>query len=292
MRLIKFTKAHLLMLSISLIIFFVFGFIYHQTNIIEGIEKGAVDFRFFLKDPSQRSRKIQDGVRVYKRNPKAREDIIILGIDLNTIRSFSEAGITWPFPWNIHAKFTKYVGSGNPLAIFFDIMFVDHKPYKEEFADAIKKADNVFLDFAFEVEEVDKKIPDISERMEVLNRLRFSVDPKDDTVAWVEDVEPPIPILARVARGIGCANVKLDPQDPTVRKLPMIVKYNGFYYPSIDMVIIMHYYGIGKEDIEIDIGKYIKFKNLPVEKMVKPNKKREIIVPIDRQGFKIGRAHV
>ncbi|MDY6934263.1 MAG: adenylate/guanylate cyclase domain-containing protein [Spirochaetota bacterium] len=281
----KFTKNQLIALLITLIIFLMFVFIYSKTNLFDGLEKGAIDFRYFLRDPSEKSKKIREGVRRYKKNPRARDDIIILGIDLNTIRSFAEEGNYWPFPWNIHAKFTRYVGSGNPLAIFFDIMFVDHKPHKEEFARSIRSAKNVFLDYAFESEEVDKKISDIEERKKLLDRLRFPLDPNDNLPPWVEDVEPPIPILSSAARGIGCANIRPDPTDPTIRKLPMIIKFNGFYYPSVDMVIVMHYYGIGKNDIEIKIGKHIKLKNLPIEKMAKPNEAREISIPIDREGF-------
>ncbi|MDY6969157.1 MAG: adenylate/guanylate cyclase domain-containing protein [Spirochaetota bacterium] len=281
----KFNRNHIFALSISLFIFMLLTILYKYTNIIDGIEKGAIDFRFFLRDPSERSKKIQDGVREYKPNPRARKDIIILGIDLNTIRSFGEEGISWPFPWNIHAKFTRYVGSGNPAAIFFDIMFVDHKPYEKELADAIKEAKNVFLDYAFETIEVDKKISDIAEREIILNKIRFPLDPDDKTPAWVEDVEPPTPLLASAAKGIGCANIRPDPIDPTIRKLPMIIKYNNYYYPSIDLVIVMHYYGIGKDDVEIKMGKFLKLKNLPLEKMAKPNPKREISVPIDDMGF-------
>jgi adenylate cyclase len=65
----------------------------------------------------------------------------------------------------------------------------------------------------------------------------------------------------------------------------MFNKFNGYYYPSIDLILVMHYYGIGKDDLEIKMGKYIKLKNVPPEKMAKPNEDREITIPIDKAGF-------
>jgi CHASE2 domain-containing sensor protein len=56
-----------------------------------------------------------------------RNDIIIVGIDENTLREFDSKGIQWPFDWRVHAKVTDYLTTGNPLAIFFDIVFLEHK---------------------------------------------------------------------------------------------------------------------------------------------------------------------
>ena len=280
----KFNKSQFFALLISIILFIIIAFLYSQTIFFDKTELGAVNFRFFLRDPSERAKKIQDGVRLTKKNPKARDDIIILGIDLNTIRSFVENGILWPFPWNVHAKFTRYVSSGNPLAIFFDIMFVDHKPHEEDLANAIRDAKMVFLDYPFETEEKDVKPSDLEERVAILNKFRLPVDPEDRSLQWIEEVEPPTPLLSRAAEGLGFANVLTDP-DGVNRKMPLLIKFNGYYYPSIDLVLVMHYYGIGKEDLEIKMGEYIKLKNVPLEKMAKPTEEREIVIPIDKLGF-------
>jgi len=281
----KFEKNHLIGLGITLLFFLVIIFLYSQTRLFDGLESGSIDFRFYLRDPSQKTEKLQEGVQLGSRNPKAREDIIILGIDESTIRTFSEQGIRWPFSWDMHAKFTRFVSSGNPQSIFFDIMFLDHKEHETEFAEAIRESGNVFLDFPFETEEVHVKYSDIDERMEILNQYRFPVDPDDTKMPWVEEAVPPTPMLARAAEGIGYANIKPDVSDKVNRQLPVIIKYRGFYYPSIDLVIVMHYYGITKDDVEIQIGKYVKLKNIPPEKMAKPSSDGTITIPIDDEGF-------
>ncbi len=277
-------KNHFVSFIISICLFAALGFVYTQTRIFDGLENGAVNFRFFLRDPSEKAKKLQEGVRITKKNPRSRDDIIILGIDENTIREFTSQKIHWPFSWDIHSKFTRYVATGNPKAIFFDIMFIDHKKYEEEFADSIREAGNVFLDFPFETEEVDVKYADTNDRMSILNRLRFSVDPNDSSYEWAEEAVPPTPRLAEAAKGIGYANIRPD-ADSINRKLPVVIKHKGFYYPSIDLVLTMHYFGVGAKDVEIRMGKYVKLKNLPAEKMKKPNPERELRIPIDSEGF-------
>lgn len=277
-------KNHIIAFIISISLFLVLAFVYTQTRILDGLENGAVNFRFFLRDPSEKAKKLQEGVRVTKKNPRSRDDIIILGIDENTIREFTGHKIHWPFPWDIHAKFTRYVATGNPRAIFFDIMFLDHKKKEQELADAIREAGQVFLDFPFETEEVDVKYADTEERMSILNRVRFPVDPADTSYEWAEEAVPPTPKLASAAMGIGYANIRPDP-DSVNRKLPVVIKHKGYYYPSIDLVLTMRYFGIAARDVEIKMGKYVRLMNLPAEKMKKPNPGREIRIPIDKEGF-------
>ena len=81
--------------------------------------------------------------------------------------------------------------------------------------------------------------------------------PEDNQKSWIEEIVPIIPILSDSARGVGFANVKTDP-DHVVRKMPMIIKFEKYYYPGIDLILVMHYFNITKEDVEIKIGKYIQ----------------------------------
>ncbi len=271
-------------LFITISVFIVMVVMFTQTALLTGLEWGSIDFRFFVRDPSQKTVKLEEGVKMNHINPRARKDIVIIGIDESTIREFSDQGIQWPFPWDIHARLTRFISTGKPLAILYDIMFLDHKPGEAELAKAIKESDAVFLDYPFENEEVDVAYNDQEERLALLNKVTFPVDPKDRTEQLVADVTPPTPELIRASRGIGFANV-FPERDRINRTIPLIIKYNGLYYPNIDLLVVMHYYGIGVENVEIKVGKFIKLKNLPKEKMAKPNDKREIVIPIDDNGF-------
>lgn len=269
---------------IAVSVFIIMVIIFTQTTMLSGLEWGSIDFRFYIRDPSQKTVKLEEGVKMNRINPRARKDIVIIGIDESTIREFSDQGIQWPFPWTVHAKLTKFISSGKPLAILYDIMFLDHKPGESDLAKAIKESDVAFLDYPFETEEVDVPYNDQKERIELLNRVKFPVDPQDHNDQLISDVTPPTPDLIKSAKGIGFANV-FPGRDRINRTIPLVIKYNNTYYPNIDLSIVMHYFGISQKDVEIKIGKYVKLKNLPKEKMAKPNDRREIVIPIDDYGF-------
>ncbi|HPF04439.1 MAG TPA: adenylate/guanylate cyclase domain-containing protein [Spirochaetota bacterium] len=271
-------------LFISFFVFLIITVLFTQTTILSGLEWGSIDFRFYLRDPSQASVKLEEGVRMNKINPRARKDIIIIGIDEGSIREFSDQGIQWPFPWEIHARVTRYLATGNPLAILYDIMFLDKKDGEMELAESLKQLKVGFLDYPFETKEVDVAYNDIDERIKLLNQVRFPIDPSDKLEQLVEEVTPPTPDLIKASKGLGFANV-FPGRDGINRTVPLIVKYNGWYYPNIDLVIVMHYFGITQSDVEVKMGHYIKLKNLPAEKMARPNTSREISIPIDEYGF-------
>ena len=267
---------------VSISIFVVIFILFTQTLILTGLEWNAIDFRFFLRDPSEKPEKL-GSVKIGKVNQKARNDIIIIGIDESTVREFSDNGIQWPFPWKIHAKLTDNLSAGNPLAILFDIMFLDHKPGETELAKALQDSNNSFVDYPFEATEIDYPYADHDERVMLFDNVKFPLDPKDDYIQRVQDVTPPTPAIIKASKGIGFANI-FPERDGIDRTMPLIMKYKGSYYPNIDLIVAMHYYGIGVDDVEIKIGKYIKLKNLPKEKMYRPNNKREIMIPINEFG--------
>ncbi len=284
MAIMKLEKNHLVGFLLTIAVFAIVAVLLLFTTILDRMELGANNFMFFLRDPAEKSQVIQKGAELRLPNKRARKDIIIIGIDERTIRHFSDQGIQWPFPWDIHAKFISYVGSGKPLAILFDVMFLDHKDDEDKLAAAIKKAGNVFLDFPFETQRVDKEYNDQDKRITYMERIRFPADPSDNTPHMVEEAVPPTPDLSRAARGIGFANI-FPGADNIIRTMPLLIKWNGWYYPNIDLLVVMQYYGIGPKDVEIKWGKHIKLKNLPAGKMARPNRAGEIVIPIDKRGF-------
>ena len=285
----KFDRNRLIGFLISIVIMAIVAVIYSQTILMDGMEFGAYNQRFILRDPSEKEKKLSDAAKFIKMNPRARKDIIILGIDENTIRDFAEKGKQWPFKWDDHAKFTNYISSGKPMGILFDIMFIDPRKSEEKssekiFAEAIRKAGNVYLDFPFEVSMQDKQYGDMAERLHQMGKVKFPLNPDDNNPPWVEEALPPLPILGKETKGIGFANVRSD-SDKTNRKMPLVIKYKNNYYPNIDLIILMDFYGISAKDVEIKMGNYIKLKNVPLEKMAKPNPERTITIPVDKEGF-------
>ena len=285
MSLLQFDKTSHVGFLTAIGVFLVIVIMFTQLSVFDIFETASLDFRFFLRDPSEKSEKIAQGVRRSKKNENAREDIVILGIDENTIRDFSDRNIHWPFPWSIHATFINYVSSGNPLAVLFDITLIDHKEGEKELAAAFRRAGNVFIDYPFENVEVDKKYTDQNERINLLKKMSFPIkEGQAVTTGMIEEIVPPIPELLAVVKGAGFANVFPDAIDDIIREMPLILAHEDTIYPNIDLAVVMHYFGIGIEDVEIKYGEYIKLKNLPIEKMKKPNDAREIIIPINMRG--------
>jgi len=276
----KFDKNWFLNRIGSLVLFAIIALLF-LFPIFDIVEQSTIDFRFFLREPSE-TEEIGENIKRTALNKRARQDIVILGIDEFTIRDFSNRNVQWPFPWDIHSRFTDYVSSGNPAAIFFDITFLDHKEGEKELADSFRRAGNVFIDYPFEVAGIGKNYDDQQKRMELLDlQMLKNVEGGEVFTRSVKEAVPPTPMLMAAAKGVGFANVFNDQVDRVIRTMPLLIAYKGGLYPNIDLLIVMNHFGITGDDVEVKPGKHIKLKNLPVEKMAKPNKQREIIIPID-----------
>ncbi len=278
----KFFRAHkgyLVCVLISLSVFGITALLYSYTKLFDIFELATVDFRYYIKDPTQKSEKIEPGARMYKKNPEASEDIVILSIDEETIREFDNTGVHWPFPWSYHNKVLNFAKTGNPNTIFFDVMFLDHKYFEEELAASMKEAGNVVVDYAFEKEEYHNKVSDAEERIQAMQKFSFDLDPDDESDIWVEEAVPPTPLIVKSVKSVGFANHNPD-YDNISREIPLLLKFNGRYYPSAVLSIVMNYYNISNKDVEIKMGRYIKLMNIDMSKSV--NGKNEVIIPVDK----------
>ena len=81
---------------------------------------------------------------------KADRDIVIIDIDNNSFRAFTEQLGRWPWTRQIWTELLKYLTPGKPRLILFDILFNGPEPAADPgFAAAIRSAGNVILPFAF-----------------------------------------------------------------------------------------------------------------------------------------------
>jgi len=282
----KFRKNHIASLLISIAVFISLAFIYDKTNLLEGIELWSLDKRYYLRDPNEVGVKIQEGVKREKKNPRANDNVIIVGIDNDTLVAMDategEKG-RWPFHWDIHSKVANYIASGKPNSITFDIMFLENKAGEDTLAEAVRDAGCVFLDYPFEREEMSQVHEDRIDRMKLFSETAL---PSSNMVFGTEkykDVTPPTAKLIKSAKGIGFANIESD-IDHVNRRMPLYAKYKGDFYPSIDLAIAAHYFGITLSDIEIVPGKYVRLKNINPEKLI--DKSRNYLdIPIDNEGY-------
>lgn len=86
--------------------------------------------------------------------------------------------------------------------------------------------------------------------------------------------------LASVARGLGSLSVKFD-RDGVLRRMPLLVRFEDAFYPSLSFRVICDYLGVSAENVLVQPGKCITLEGVKNPGDTVP---RDILIPIDRHG--------
>ncbi len=87
------------------------------------------------------------------------------------------------------------------------------------------------------------------------------------------------PALANVSRGIGFISLKTD-ADGVIRRVPLLIKCPGGFYPSLPFRLTCDYLGVGPGKITVKPGRYIRLKDA-----ASPGRHpRDLFIPIDMRG--------
>ena len=122
-------------LILAVFFFFLFWGLNTWTSMFDHMELKLLDLQFNLKTVFEQTR-IQEGVTIEKRNPNISPDILILGIDFNSLNTFGR----WPFPRYRHANlmdsFSRIRNQNErESSLFIDVFFIE--PDNNAFDDAI-----------------------------------------------------------------------------------------------------------------------------------------------------------
>lgn len=299
---IKNLIASIIIILSSLIL----AYLVNAIPFIQSMEEALINLRFQEKNHLEKPTVIKSGV--YKEGEKVESDILILGIDEISVN----ADYLGPFPWkrSVYADFLKYFGAENseynPHFIFFDIFIDSYRDKKtdEIFFEELKKHDNVFFDYytQYPEEQRDEQTKRLLKRFKYVKKFQLHPkNPEDFSGNPVFDLKPNVEEVGKAALGTGSALVEAE-RDGVVRRMPLVVmfyderimkKNQPTFLPTIDMIIFMKYYQVKMENIEIVFGKHAKFKDaiIPIKKKNKDGSysitghtKRDIIIPIDKQG--------
>lgn len=146
-------------------------------------------------------------------------NIIVIEIDDRAINDFGR----WPWPRGYHAELIDILEKYKPKAIVFDILFTEpqaeHPEEDEKLAVQAKKLGNVFFASFFDL-EADK------------TAIGKNFEARSATF--------PLKKLVQNAKGYGFVNILVEP-DGKVRKLPILITYQGKAYPSLDLMAASHY---------------------------------------------------
>ena len=211
----------------------VVGVILSLNSMIRVLELKTNDLNFQLK-LSQKGKTIQEGSVYSEKNSRISEDIMIVGIDFNSLTKYGR----WPFPRTRHADLINAFArikdqSARENAILLDILFSDPNQDLVEdtlLSDTIAKSSRIFLETQLKVDPNDTATAaDFAARSQILvDRLGIIKRIKGD---WRKtplflSVEPPLTEYARAAAGFGHANFIAD-SDNIFRRQPLVARLSN-----------------------------------------------------------------
>ena len=217
-------------LIIGLFFFLIFWAMSARTVIFDHMEFKLLDLHFNLKTVFEQER-IQEGVTIEKRNPSISPDILILGIDFNTLNAFGR----FPFPRYRHANlidsFTRISDqTQRESSIFLDIFFIEPA---DNAADDVILTDSIRQNGRVFIETVLNKAPMSSDQGEeffgrqdaLYNNYGKITNIKGDTTEVVDyyGLQSPLKPYARASYGYGHANF-YDDYDKKYRRQQLVAK--------------------------------------------------------------------
>ena len=124
----------------------------------------------------------------------------------------------------------------------------------------------------------------VPEVREYLDRTRWTVKVEGKAEDLYAGTKPLItfPPLADASKGIGFLSLKTD-RDGVYRRVPLLVRCEGGFYPSLPFRVVCDYLGVGPEKITIKPGSYIRIKDAKISGTPVP----DFLIPIDSNGSMI-----
>lgn len=150
--------------------------------------------------------------------------------------------------------------------------------------EATRRAGNVYFGLAFALSGEDASRKDASRSDDVqqyLDLTRWNVKVEGSIADFYTGLYPLItfPALAGASKGLGFLSIRPD-RDGVIRRLPLLVSYNGGFYPSLPFRVVCDYLGVTPENIRVIAGKAIV-----LEGASRPGGTiHDISIPIDRKG--------
>lgn len=186
-----------------------------------------------------------------------------------------------------YARVIENLNAMNASAQLFDFIFIARSSDSEDEAliDAVERAGNIYMGLAFELSAgPDWKpcLPGGDGNIPYVDRTKWDVvvegDPKDLYTGTAPITT--FPELASASRGLGFLNLTPD-RDGINRRIPLLVRYDEAFYPSLSFRSICDYLDVTPERIVLRPGRSIKLQDArrPGEA-----RGRDIVIPVDRRG--------
>lgn len=209
-------------------------------------------------------------------------DFTLVNIDDRSIEEYGK----WPWNRDRIADLLAAVGSGEPKTVFMNIYFdydmeQDTLGYTEILAGQMSWMKNVVLPYEISKAEFrSNKIasPDYLKYFSVSVNNELGVLPEHNTLLGRKVFLPP-DMLSEYAAGLGFKYTVYD-DDRKVRWAPLVMYYEGFYYPSAELMAAAKHLGIDPSMIHVEGGKSVKVGGLEI----KTNEHAEMFVNYNQPG--------
>jgi len=226
----KFLETRVFGFVIAVIVALAVAGLNYGTGIIHPLELKTLDKHFTLK-LSTRGRTLQEGSVYAEKSLKVSEDIMIVGIDFNSLSNYGK----WPFPRWRHADLINAFSriqdqTQRENSLFLDIFLVDNDPTPADddiLLKSMKASRKVYLETILSLESdtsafADEMSAREKELFDSLGTIRKVSGPWKDMDSYLSS-EPPLPAYIEAAAGYGHANFSPD-ADQIYRHQPMVAK--------------------------------------------------------------------
>ncbi len=209
-------------------------------------------------------------------------DGTVIHIDLNDT-SIRQLNTYYPTRAQ-YARVIRNLAEMGVSAQAYDLIFAAETDKADDRAliDATRKAGNVYFGMSFGLAHGKASPGRASPRIgEYIERTRWALKVEGSADRFFTGIDPIItfPTLATVSGGLGFISLKTDP-DGVIRRVPLLVKCPGGFYPSLPFRLVCNYLGVGPAKITVKPGRYILLKDARL-----PGRPpHDLRIPIDRRG--------
>ncbi|MBP8644964.1 MAG: adenylate/guanylate cyclase domain-containing protein [Syntrophobacteraceae bacterium] len=185
------------------------------------------------------------------------------------------------------ARLMENLASMNSFAQAYDFIFPARTNAEDDelLLAATARSGNAYFGVAFVLDSMGKKAESAwgkSQGTATLERTRWRLRIEGDPSGLYRGSDPlsTFPDLALRSRGLGFLNVTADP-DGVFRRVPLVVKFEDGFYPSLPFRVACDYLDVGPDRITLSPGRHIL---LAGARHPRGEDRRDIRIPIDARG--------
>jgi adenylate cyclase len=193
-------------------------------------------------------------------------DVVLVGVDAKTLKKLGSARVFKKTNW---ATLVDKLSAAKPKVIGFDILFSDvdvSDPANDEiFAESIKRAGNVVLGIALQLqsqtgdrrpqEPLSPEMLDLVVEKQVFPAVFRPPGTTEQISSLIlgQDLELALPSLMKACASFGFVNFHRDAEGG-LRYQPQFIEYGGRLYPSLDLQLLKLYFDAPSTTVRVQQG--------------------------------------